>query len=218
MKKSIYILVAALMLSACAGNSELLDQQEADLTKLRAELEQLDKRLKASEKQKTSISDERDKLATELETEQQRSAAFKNELERLRAEQEGNFVLGNRIVLSNAILFKPGLAVLSDQGAIYLDEVVETLAKHPNREIQIEGHSDNVPIGKGYTWKYPSNWELSAARAMAVLHHLEKERGIRSNRLVAKAYGEHRPVASNATAQGRSANRRVEIVVGPVIK
>jgi chemotaxis protein MotB len=78
--------------------------------------------------------------------------------------------------------------------------------------IGIEGHTDNIPI-KHSNWK--SNWELSTARALSVLHYLEKNQGISPERLSAIGYGEYRPVASNETNEGRKQNRRVEIVILP---
>ncbi|MCK5081464.1 MAG: OmpA family protein, partial [Candidatus Omnitrophica bacterium] len=78
--------------------------------------------------------------------------------------------------------------------------------------VGIEGHTDNVPITHS-GWK--SNWELSTARALSVLHHLEDNEGISPKRLSATGYGEFRPVASNATKAGKQDNRRVEIVILP---
>jgi len=77
---------------------------------------------------------------------------------------------------------------------------------------RIEGHTDKVPI-KRSGWK--SNWELSTARALSVLHYLEKDEGISPERLSAIGYGEYRPVASNDSRDGRKQNRRVEIVILP---
>ncbi|PIQ87934.1 MAG: hypothetical protein COV73_01520 [Candidatus Omnitrophica bacterium CG11_big_fil_rev_8_21_14_0_20_43_6] len=78
----------------------------------------------------------------------------------------------------------------------------------------MEGHTDNVPISKS-GWK--SNWELSTARALSVLHYLAGEQGVSPERLSAIGYGEYRPLASNETADGRKQNRRVEIVILPNI-
>ena len=78
--------------------------------------------------------------------------------------------------------------------------------------IGIDGHTDNVPI-KHSGWK--SNWELSTARAVSVLHYLFDEQGLAPQRLSATGYGEYRPVASNDTKEGRQQNRRVEIVILP---
>ena len=78
--------------------------------------------------------------------------------------------------------------------------------------VGIEGHTDNVPI-KYSGWK--SNWELSSARAMSVLHYLIDDHGINPPRLSATGYGEYHPVETNDTAEGRQKNRRVEIVILP---
>ena len=78
--------------------------------------------------------------------------------------------------------------------------------------IRIEGHTDNVPISKS-GWK--SNWDLSAARAVSVLHYIVDEHNIEPTRLSATGYGEYHPVDSNETKEGRQRNRRVEIVILP---
>ncbi|MBI4226988.1 MAG: flagellar motor protein MotB, partial [Candidatus Omnitrophica bacterium] len=85
----------------------------------------------------------------------------------------------------------------------------EELPDQPNG---IEGHTDNEPI-KASGWK--SNWELSTARATSVLHYLVDNKGVSPERVSAIGYGEYRPVISNATAEGRQQNRRVEVVVLP---
>ena len=84
----------------------------------------------------------------------------------------------------------------------------------PDLNIGIEGHTDNEPIEYS-GWK--SNWELSTARALSVLHYLADQEGIAPQRLSAVGYGEYKPVASNDTKEGRRLNRRVEIVILPKI-
>jgi chemotaxis protein MotB len=84
----------------------------------------------------------------------------------------------------------------------------------PENQIGIEGHTDNEPI-KYSGWK--SNWELSTARALSVLHYLIDEKGISPYRISAIGYGEYRPVTSNNTKEGRQLNRRVEIVILPKV-
>ena len=78
-----------------------------------------------------------------------------------------------------------------------------------NNDIQVEGHTDNIPIR---TRTYPSNWELSAARAASVVHYLSQE-GVSPSRLAAIGYGEYRPIASNDNREGRQKNRRVSLVI-----
>ena len=110
------------------------------------------------------------------------------------------------------VLFNSGKAKLRKDSLPILDKVVEVLKETvPVNKVGIEGHTDNEPI-KHSRWK--SNWELSAQRALSVVHHLER-RGIVSGRLSAIGYGEYQPVASNDTVEGRQLNRRVEIVILP---
>lgn len=111
------------------------------------------------------------------------------------------------------VLFDSGKAELRHEACPTLDKVADVLAENvPEFNIGIEGHTDNQPI-KYSAWK--SNWELSTARALSVLHYLSDERRISPQRLSAVGYGEYRPVATNATGKGRQLNRRVEIVILP---
>ena len=122
--------------------------------------------------------------------------------------QDGSLV----IILSDDILFDSGKAEVKKDAYPMLNQLADVINKKvPDKNIGVTGHTDNVPI-KHSGWA--SNWELSTARATNVLHYLES-RGVSPKRLSATGYGEHRPVASNATAEGRSKNRRVEIVILP---
>jgi len=112
-----------------------------------------------------------------------------------------------RIVFMAPVLFDSGDAFLKKDSLPILQEIVSTLNDLPNA-IQIEGHTDDRPLGKGA--RFATNWELSAARAFAVLRFLEIN-GIAQQRLSAIGYGEFRPVETNATPEGRTANRRIEI-------
>lgn len=112
-----------------------------------------------------------------------------------------------RIVFLAPVLFDPGQAFLKSGSLPILQEIVASLNDLPNA-IQIEGHTDDRPLGRGA--KFDSNWELSAARAFAVLRFLEIN-GVAQQRLSAIGYGEFRPVEKNDTAEGRAANRRIEI-------
>jgi chemotaxis protein MotB len=106
------------------------------------------------------------------------------------------------------ILFPSGVATLSDKAYPALDALAATLNKHPN-PLRVEGHTDNRPISTRY---YPSNWELSAARAASVVHRFARG-GISPSRLSVIGFGEFRPAQPNDTAAGRDANRRVIIVI-----
>ena len=106
------------------------------------------------------------------------------------------------------ILFPSGVATLSPFAVSTLAPLADALKPLPN-PLRVEGHTDNLPIN---TREFKSNWELSAARAANVVH-LFSERGVQPTRLTVIGLGEHRPLKSNASADGRSANRRVVVVV-----
>lgn len=110
------------------------------------------------------------------------------------------------------VLFDSGKAILRPEAEESLSKVASVIhEKVADRDVGIEGHTDNEPI-KVSGWK--SNWELSTTRATSVLHLLEAK-GVEPNHLVATGYGEYRPVASNDSPDGRRKNRRVEIVILP---
>lgn len=117
----------------------------------------------------------------------------------------------DRIVirLADNLLFPSASAVIRPAARPLLDVVGAVIADLPN-QIQIEGHTDNVPVG---TDRYPTNWELSSARATAALRYLVEEAGLDGRRMFAAGYGEFQPVASNLTPEGRALNRRADIVV-----
>ncbi len=112
------------------------------------------------------------------------------------------------------ILFDSGQAEIKPEGMAVLKRVVEILISVSDKLIRIEGHTDNVRIAGALAKRYPTNWELSAARALNVTRYLEKE-GIDPAILSAAAFGEYRPVADNATPEGRAKNRRIAIILLP---
>ncbi len=116
---------------------------------------------------------------------------------------------GIHIRLGDNILFDPGKAELKPAAFPILKAVAEVV-KDDFKEIFVEGHTDNVPI---HTAKYPSNWELSAARALSVVRYLHYVQGIDASRLAAVGYGEYRPLVPNTTPENRAKNRRVEIYI-----
>lgn len=113
------------------------------------------------------------------------------------------------------ILFSSGKDKIKSEAYTILNKVAKVLNENvPELNIGVEGHTDNIPI-KVSNWK--SNWELSSARALSVLHYLVEEKDVDPSRVSAVGYGEYRPVASNDTINGRQENRRVEIVILPKI-
>jgi len=113
------------------------------------------------------------------------------------------------------VLFDSGKAKIRTEAYDSLNKVAQVLQENvPQLNIGIEGHTDNIPI-KSSGWK--SNWELSSARALSVLHYLVDNKGIAPERVSAIGYGEYNPVSSNDTREGRQLNRRVEIVILPQV-
>lgn len=111
-----------------------------------------------------------------------------------------------RLRLPDFFVFRSGSAELNPRGAPFLEEFGRRLKAMPNI-IRVEGHSDPVPIKSG---PYPTNWELSAARAFSVMD-VFMQAGVSPARLLVYGYGPHRPIADNATREGRAENRRIEI-------
>ncbi len=115
------------------------------------------------------------------------------------------------VVLATDILFGSGSANLSKDGKVSLAEVAQVLASIEKRSFQVEGHTDNVPIG---TAQYPSNWELASARAINVLKAMV-DSGLPTGRVSAASFGDSRPSAANDTTEGKAQNRRIEIIIVP---
>ena len=114
---------------------------------------------------------------------------------------------GIKIDISDPVMFDQGRAELKPKIIPILNFVASLARGWPNQVI-IEGHTDDIPISTG---QFPSNWELSAGRAMSILHYFEDYGGIEPQRLTAIGYGKHRPVAPNDTEENRAKNRRIEI-------
>jgi chemotaxis protein MotB len=112
------------------------------------------------------------------------------------------------------ILFDSGRAEVKPEGLEVLKRVVAILMGVTDKTIRVEGHTDDVPISGALVKRYPTNWELSAARAITVTRYLEKE-GLDPALLSAAAFGEYQPVADNETPEGRAKNRRIAIILLP---
>lgn len=112
------------------------------------------------------------------------------------------------IELSSSLLFPSGDAIPNNQAFDIIEKVAKILAPYQN-PVKVEGFTDNLPI---QTAQYPTNWELSAARAASIVRMLAME-GVDPSRLAVVGYGEFQPVADNATAEGRARNRRVVLVI-----
>ena len=187
-------------LSAAGIEMGELENQQAQLTTSLAEKERALAELRERERQ----------AQARLETFQRMVAQFKSMIDsgKLRV----RIVRGRMVVeLAENILFDSGKAKLKDEGQAALTEVAAVLASIGQRDFQIAGHTDNIPIRSR---RFPSNWELSTARAVEVTRYLA-EHGVDPARLSAAGYADTQPVASNADPEGRRQNRRIEIVLQP---
>lgn len=129
----------------------------------------------------------------------------------LMKEQKVRIMQGNRgiiIEINASVLFQSGQANIAEDSAGILREVAVVLKDH-EYEIQVEGHTDDVPVSSIY---FPSNWELSTARASSVVR-LFVENGVSAVKLTAMGYGENRPIEPNSSPEGRTRNRRVAIAI-----
>ncbi len=165
--------------------------------------------LSKSKKKLEAAKAELEKKSSEYE---QLAAALKGEIEAGRVEL--TYLRGQTMVkMTDKILFASGSATIGQDGKSALKNVAGALRNILGKTIRVEGHTDNVPTGGN--GPFPTNWELSAARALAVVRFLQ-EQGVDPTRLVASGRGEFQPIAENDTAEGRSLNRRIEIVLAPI--
>jgi chemotaxis protein MotB len=112
-------------------------------------------------------------------------------------------------------MFPPGSVELGEEGQETLLRLANILKEMPERDIRIEGHTDNTSISGSLKEEYPTNWDLSAKRAVNVVKFLIAKVDIEPSRLAAVAFGEYRPIADNDTEAGRNKNRRIVIDVLP---
>jgi len=199
----IVALALGLVVTGCS-NKKLLNEQETRIAALEGEV---------------------DSLSAALDTETARAARINDELERALSDHRAQEQVWleereglTRITLDGEVAFASGSANVSGTGRDILDRIWNVLSRYPDRDVLIEGHTDNVPIAERWQHNYKSNWELSSARAHAVLHRAVNKYNAEPTRMAAVGYGEYRPIASNDTPNGRAMNRRVVITIGPRAK
>lgn len=189
------VLCLAVIASGCAKRSTV--------TRLNNELAQKDHELQQLQGQ----------LGTQQRMNEDLQARLSDLTEENRVLIETNSGL-THITLDGAATFASARATLTASSKEVLDRVWGVVGNYPDRWVLIEGHADNRHINPDLTWKYPSNWELSSARAHAVLHYILDKHGADPGRMKVVGYGDQHPVADNASGAGRSANRRVVITIG----
>jgi chemotaxis protein MotB len=121
-----------------------------------------------------------------------------------------------KVTFVDKILFDSGSVMIKPKGQEVLLKLTDSFRDNKNQNIVVEGHTDEVQIGPALLDRFPTNWELSTARATAVVRFLQEKGNIEPERLTASGFSFYRPVATNDTPEGRKENRRIEIILVPV--
>ena len=198
-----------------AKEREQLQQEQSQLS---ANLDEERKRVKAEAEDKARLEQERaakeDEIRRLTKTQEELSRSLKDEI------AKGNITIQqvrDRLTINmvDRVLFDSGRADIKPAGVKVLKQVSDVLSKVGDKQIRIEGHTDNVPISTKLQDKFKTNWELSTARATVVVRYLIDQGGVQREVLSAVGYADTHPIASNDSEQGRSSNRRIEIVLYP---
>lgn len=207
------VLLAGPLACVTSGTYEILVQERDALANEKAGLEESLQMLMMS----------KEKLEAELSTRQEEVSELRGTYEGLVSDLQSELASGAvqieqlrdgiRVNVSDEILFPSGSAVLNDDGSEILRKVAGQLGQSPHR-VEVEGHTDNVPISGGLARRYPTNWELAGARAASVVRLFESA-GIDGSRMRAVSLSQFNPVAANDSEDGRARNRRIEIRLLP---
>ncbi|MGA8754353.1 OmpA family protein [Candidatus Deferrimicrobium sp.] len=193
------------------SKSDSLSQTIFDLRRRVADLDAENAKLKA---ENASLVKAREEQVQKV------SSTYESMLEKMKSEiSQGQITISElkgklTVNMVDSILFDSGKAEVKKGGLEILGKVISILKDVKDKSIRVEGHTDNVKISRALAQRYPTNWELSAARAINVTRYLQDE-GIDPGQLSAVAYGEWKPVAENDTPEGRAKNRRIEIILVP---
>ncbi len=237
MKQVLWVTFAAFFLFSLSGCAELkqlrvetanqktqIEQLTQDNESCRSGLKAAQTQLKAREadirSRDAALKAKESELSAKEVKVREQSDAFAKMQEAMKAELNSRQVqlkeLEGKLTLTmvESILFDSGKADVKPEGLETLKKVAEVLAKTAGQEIIVAGYTDNVGISGRLAKTYPTNWELSAARAISVVKILVAD-GVDPGLLSAAGFGEYRPVAANDTPEGRAKNRRMEIILMP---
>jgi chemotaxis protein MotB len=198
--------------AALTGESSSAQKNREKLSKARAML------AKTEESRKT-VQERAKLLSTKAQREEERARKLERDVAELSRKLASQQITLRRtkemlqIDIVDRLLFDVGEARIKEKGLKTLDRISAFIQKHPGKPIQVEGHTDNQPISGALAGRYPTNWELSSARAIGVVRHLQSK-GVSPRRLSATARSFYRPVAGNDSAEGRAKNRRIVILIG----
>ena len=196
------------------------------MTEMRQEIDRLTAELQKVKEERAQLIAERDRLALEKENREKELLAAQDTygelIDKMRSEiSRGEVTISElqgklTVNLVEKILFDSGSAELKSGGKEVLSKVGTILNEVKDKEIRVEGYSDNLPISPRLQSIYPSNWELSTARAISVVQFLRDTLNVPGERLSASGFAEFRPIADNSTPEGRSQNRRIQIILAPL--
>lgn len=182
--------------------------------------QELNLALKACRDEAGAIKEDLEKARREAEAIRQQEADLRKRLEKELADKNveiEKLKTGVSLRVLDSILFDQGTAEIKASGAVILDKVASALAGSKDR-IRVEGHTDDMAVGPTIKDKWPSNWELSAARAASVVRYFQWGKSIDPARMEAVGKAQYHPVAPNDKEANRIKNRRVEIILTPVAK
>ena len=238
LRKSFWLCIAVVVVMASYGcmvaestytkkveETEGLNRQLGALEQVNKELKGENEGLKARVDELTKQVAEQKERVADLEMMKEQkvqevSSEYNSMIDKMKAEiAQGQVTITElkgklTVNMVEAVLFDSGKAEVKKEGLVVLQKVVDVLKDAKDKVIRVEGHTDNVPIAGALARVYPTNWELSAARAVNVTRFLQAQ-GIDPAQLSAVGYGEFKPVADNETKEGKAKNRRIEIVLVP---
>jgi chemotaxis protein MotB len=198
------------------------DTLSKNIINLRTQISELEKENEDLKQRVDTLQVEAEALERQREAEKnEMKSTYEDLLESMKSEiEKGEITITQlkgklKVNMLDEILFDSGKTTIKPEGVEVLERVGEILLNLKDRAINVEGHTDNVPIGPELARRYPTNWELSAARATNVARYLQEKIGIDPTLLSATGYGEYYPVASNESEEGQARNRRIEIVLVP---
>src|SRR5207249_4878718 len=205
-------------MARAADLSKRLEARDQEIGKLQDSIAQEKERLKAEEAEKGRLEQERAAKEAEIErltkTHEDLTKSLQAELAKgdIKIKQVRDRLTINMV---DRVLFDSGQSQVKPAGVKVLKQVSDILTKVNDKQIRIEGHTDNGPIRGKQKERYPTNWELSTARATNVVRYLIEQGGVDRATLSAVGYADNKPVASNDGDEGKAANRRIEIVLYP---
>ena len=190
-------------------------EKEQAITELELLRRKIEDSLKEELARKEAELAEKERVISELdETRKEIEASLKDQIAQkdIKIEEiEGKL----KVTFVDKILFASGSVKIQAKGQEVLLKLADSLKDKKEQNIVIEGHTDDVQIGQALQARFPTNWELSTARASAVARFLHDNAAIEPERLTASGFSYYQPVASNETEEGRSQNRRIEIILVP---